>query len=169
MLGDLGNSIYYLIPEMFRVLKLHGSLYLFSSCKKLAEWLPLFNAYFRYSGMLIWYKKISHSGRYWRYNYEIILIFDKGQPKRYKKKDAVLEVPREKERYVLNQKPVQLIKEILEVATKENDIVLDPFAGSGSVGVACKEMNRRFILFEINPKYCKIIENRLNDVNKTIF
>ena len=46
-------------------------------------------------------------------------------------------------------------------ASKEGDIVLDAFVGSGTTAVACKQLGRKFIGFEISPEYCKIAEKRL--------
>ena len=60
-------------------------------------------------------------------------------------------------------KPVGLLKQYIELASKENDIVLDPFMGSGSTGVACKELNRNFIGYELEPKYFGIARNRIKD------
>ena len=65
------------------------------------------------------------------------------------------------ERYHPTQKPVALIRWILERYTKENDIVLDPFCGSGSILVACKQLNRQFIGIDREPKYCEIARWRL--------
>lgn len=72
------------------------------------------------------------------------------------------------------QKPVGLFRRILKASSSEGDVVLDPFAGSGSVLVACKQLNRNFIGIEISPEYIKIIESRLkqktlNPSNKGIF
>jgi len=64
------------------------------------------------------------------------------------------------------QKSKQIIERILKVFSNENDIVFDPFAGSGTTGVVAKEMNRQFILFEQNEEYFEIIKNRLNNINK---
>lgn len=58
-------------------------------------------------------------------------------------------------------KPVELLKRYIQLTTNENDIVLDPFCGSGSTGVACKELNRSFIGIEINNKYAKIAKERM--------
>ena len=59
------------------------------------------------------------------------------------------------------QKPLNLIKRLIEFGSNENEIILDPFIGSGTTALACKEMNRNFIGIEINPDYCKIAEERL--------
>jgi DNA modification methylase len=61
-------------------------------------------------------------------------------------------------------KPLEVVKNHIFNSSKENDIVLDPFMGSGTVGVACKELNRRYIGFEINKEYHKIAVNRLNGI-----
>jgi DNA modification methylase len=50
--------------------------------------------------------------------------------------------------------------------TKENDLILDPFIGSGSTAVACVQLKRNFIGFEIEEKYCKISLDRINKFMK---
>lgn len=59
------------------------------------------------------------------------------------------------------QKPTEVIKSILLDYSNEDDIVLDPFLGSGTTAVACKELKRNYIGIEISPEYCKIAEDRL--------
>mgnify|MGYP003138592383 CR=1 FL=1 len=60
------------------------------------------------------------------------------------------------------QKPTELIKWILKYYSKEGDTILDPTMGSGTTGVACKEMNRRFIGIELNQKFFDIAKDRIN-------
>jgi DNA modification methylase len=57
--------------------------------------------------------------------------------------------------------PIKLPETCILLSTKEGDTVLDLFAGSGTTGVACKNLNRNYILIEKEPEYIKIIEERL--------
>lgn len=56
-------------------------------------------------------------------------------------------------------------KFFIEKLTKENDIVLDPYLGSGTVAVACKELKRNYIGIEIDPKCVKVAQKRLANTN----
>ena len=62
-------------------------------------------------------------------------------------------------------KPVELLKQYIKLASQEYDIVLDPFMGSGSTGIACKELNRNFIGYELEPKYFDIAQQRIKETN----
>lgn len=66
------------------------------------------------------------------------------------------------ENYHPTQKPVALLKYLIEVYTDINETVLDMFMGSGSTGVACLQSKRNFIGFELNKDYFEICENRLH-------
>lgn len=57
--------------------------------------------------------------------------------------------------------PVDLPKWFIKLFTREGDVVLDPFIGSGTTAVAAKELNRHFLGIEINPDYCALAEERL--------
>ena len=59
------------------------------------------------------------------------------------------------------QKPVELFELLVKSYSKENDIILDPFLGSGTTAVACKQLNRNYIGIEISEKYCEIARRRL--------
>ncbi|MEO0241953.1 MAG: DNA methyltransferase [candidate division WOR-3 bacterium] len=60
------------------------------------------------------------------------------------------------------QKPVELLKRVILTSTKEGDLVLDPVAGTGTTGYVAQALKRNFVMIEINPKYVKGIEERLN-------
>ena len=62
-------------------------------------------------------------------------------------------------------KPFALVKRHILHTTQENDIVLDCFMGSGTTAVACMDCNRRFIGFEISPKWHKVANDRINSID----
>ena len=68
-----------------------------------------------------------------------------------------------------NQKPVALFEYLIKTYTNEGDLVLDNCAGSGTTGVACKNLGRNYILIEKEEKYCKIAENRLKAIPEPLF
>lgn len=63
-------------------------------------------------------------------------------------------------------KPLNIIENLIINSSKENDVVLDCFMGSGTTGVACKKLGRDFIGIEIDEKYFKIAEERIKEVDK---
>ncbi|KJQ61155.1 DNA-methyltransferase [Streptococcus oralis] len=76
--------------------------------------------------------------------------------------------PKAKERVGYpTQKPVLLLEQIIKIATDENDIVLDPFCGSGTTLVAAKLLGRRFIGIDSSAEAIEITKNRLNSLIKT--
>jgi site-specific DNA-methyltransferase (adenine-specific)/modification methylase len=60
------------------------------------------------------------------------------------------------------QKPLSILKQIIKIASNENDLVLDMFMGVASTGVASREMNRRFIGIEIDDVYFEACEKRMS-------
>ena len=64
------------------------------------------------------------------------------------------------------QKPLALMRALIELTTVENQVVLDPFCGSGSTLVAAKQLNRKYIGIEISEEYCQISNERLLDVDE---
>lgn len=61
------------------------------------------------------------------------------------------------------QKPIRLLEYLIKLTTLDNQIVLDPFVGSGSTAIACKRLGRQFIGFEINDEYIEIANKRLSE------
>lgn len=62
-----------------------------------------------------------------------------------------------------NEKNIKLLKFLIEISTNEQDIVLDPFMGSGTTGIASIKANRNFIGMEINETYFNIAKERINE------
>ena len=63
------------------------------------------------------------------------------------------------------QKPVELISQFIELSSKEEDIILDPFIGSGTTGVACINTNRNFIGIELDDNYYNIAKKRIEEAS----
>jgi DNA modification methylase len=69
--------------------------------------------------------------------------------------------------------PVELAEKVIKYYSFKNDVILDPFAGTGTVGKAATKLNRRFVLFEQDPEYMKILQeeahvwlhNKVKEVN----
>lgn len=59
-------------------------------------------------------------------------------------------------------KPLSIVRDLV---SRYDGIILDPFMGSGTTAVACKELGRHYIGFEINSEYCKIAEERIKNVH----
>lgn len=60
------------------------------------------------------------------------------------------------------QKPLRLFERCIELFTSQNDIVLDPFMGSGTTAVAARNLNRRWIVGDRSADYCAMAEKRLS-------
>ena len=64
------------------------------------------------------------------------------------------------------QKSLELLKRIVVASSNENDLILDPFAGSCTTAVACKLYNRKFVGIDINSKYLEIGKQRIDNIGK---
>ena len=62
------------------------------------------------------------------------------------------------------QKPIKMLSEILEDFTKQDNIVLDVFGGSGSTLIACEQLDRTCYMMELDPKYCDVIIRRYENL-----
>lgn len=76
-------------------------------------------------------------------------------------KSNVLQYKKESERYHPTQKPILLLEDLIKTFSNENDLVLDFTMGSGSTGVACCNLNRKFIGIEKDDKFFEIAQNRV--------
>jgi DNA modification methylase len=63
-------------------------------------------------------------------------------------------------------KPIDIIENFIKNSSNENDIILDPFLGSGTTALAAKHLKRNYIGFEINENYFKISKERLDGINQ---
>lgn len=63
------------------------------------------------------------------------------------------------------QKPEKLIAKLILASSNENDVILDPFVGSGTTSVVAKKLNRKYIGIEMDDYYCALTEYRLDKAN----
>lgn len=154
------------LPEVYRVMKGNSHCYIWTNDKNLADLQrEAEKVGFRLHNILIWKKSNSTPNRWYMKNCEFILFLYKGKAKPIKNKGCshFFEYKNKsgKEKFHPTEKPVDLIKELIQNSSDENDLVLDCFMGSGSTGVACIETNRRFYGIEIEDKYYNIAVERL--------
>ena len=100
---------------------------------------------------------------------EFILFLRKGNAKNINNlgSKTIIRVPNVRNKTHPTEKPVDLMKILIENSSNENDIVLDPFMGSGSCGVACVNTNRNFIGMELDKTYFDIAKQRIeNETNQ---
>jgi len=67
------------------------------------------------------------------------------------------------------QKPIKLIERIVKASSNIGDLVLDPFAGTGTTFIVCKELKRNFIGFEINPDFVEVCNRRIKEAKGMIY
>ena len=66
------------------------------------------------------------------------------------------------------QKPLSILEYLIKLSTREGQVILDPFAGSGSTAVACQRLGRKFICFELQEKYVQIARQRLSEAARPV-
>ena len=163
----------FLFKESMRVLKEGCYAFIFSTKKNLKRpdfkhdiyaVIKNFSQYRQHLGMIdAWYP---------------IIYFVKGKPRRLQQKRNwfllnTANTSRNKDNPKTDNdhetpKNMDIINHIIKCHSKQTDIVLDPFMGSGTTGVACKELGRNFIGIEISPEYFKIAERRINNTTENL-
>lgn len=150
------------MDDLWRVLKPTGCMFIFYSHKK-----PLVDE--RVKNVIVWVKNNWTAGDLegdFGNQYELIAYMPKDEFKILSKRYSnVWKFNRIAPELHPTQKPVDIIRRLIETSTTENMIVLDCFMGSGTTAVACKQLKRNFIGFEIDKDYCDIANKRLNQSN----
>lgn len=155
------------LPEIYRVLKEKSHCYIMINSRNLAELQKQAEKVgFKFQNLLIWDKGNVTPNKWYMQGFECILMLRKGGAKNINNLGAsnILKVPNiiGKKQHP-TEKPVDLMKILIENSSSPNDIVLDPFMGAGSTGVACKELDRRFIGIELDENYFNIAKERLDN------
>lgn len=174
MLGDTGLEVMFFLDdillELKRIMKDGSAIYWFTRFDIYPYLFIKFTRYFRVKNQIIWRKGIETTGmgdRKGNYanNYESILFAVKGRHiLKEKTCGSVWNIKSCKKIFHLTQKPLEVIEKIIQYSSDKNDIILDPFMGSGTTAVACVNTDRHYIGFEINLEYCEIARKRLSTI-----
>ena len=159
------------MPKLYKVLKMGGHCYIMTNHKNLIEYLNVATDNgFHFIKSIIWDKQNKIMGQYYMSQFEYVLFFRKGKGIKINNCGTpdILSIPNKKHKdsngqnYHDTEKPIELMKILIENSTKENEVVLDPFVGIGATPKACDLSSRKFIGAEIDEKNFKVIEDRLD-------
>jgi len=170
LLNDSKTDAFFLLDETCKILldktAENSHLYFFCSWSVFSDFKSIISKYFTIKTPIVWDKQNKGSGDLendWGNQTELIIYCTKGKKNINYRKGNVISIPKVHSSKLIHptQKPTELVKWLLKYYTKEGDIVLDPTMGSGTTGVACKEMNREFIGIEKDDDIFKVAESRL--------
>ncbi len=162
--GDKSSEwLYPAFREAFRVLKKDSFCISFYGLFQVEKFMLAFKkAGFRPVGHFVFEKRYASSKKFLAFHHESAFLLVKGNPTKPKTpmKD-ILPFKYTGNKLHPTQKAAQSIRPLIENFSKKGEIVLDPFCGSASTGVAAKECGRRFIGIEKDRKYFEIAERRI--------
>ena len=154
---DAGFEIRDRVPELARLLKPSGHLLVFCHHESYAAFYPYIFAHFPKLVALVWDKGRAGLGRVWRHQHEFVIAARGKQPHEAKGRLFVdvlhHRAPLTRDRRHPAEKPVPLLRELLEATCPAGGLVLDPFMGSGSTGEAALSTGRRFVGIEKDAAY----------------
>ncbi len=181
---DYGFDPLPVLKEFKRVLKPTGQMYIFCATKQIPIYMNFLEENCFLRNLLVWSKtnpapRLSKTNFLFANEYIIYGINEKGMPSKstfnFSKQNEMKNIfvtssLQSKERLKENgkavhptQKPLSILKKLIEVSSNKGDVVLDPFMGVGSTAVACKELGRNFLGCELDKEYIKYVSQRLEN------
>jgi site-specific DNA-methyltransferase (adenine-specific) len=150
------------MSEVFRILKDSGSMYIFSGWNNLKDILCALDD--------VGFTTVNHV--IWKYQFGVVTKrkfvtshYHCLYSLHYRDKEDVWDIKREYwtgDEKTPTKLPSEIIEKLLEYSSEKNDLVFDPFLGSGQVAVVSKSLKRKFLGFEIVPDYYKFAKKRLD-------
>lgn len=161
------------MSELYRVLKDNSHCYIFTNSLNMQEMLNEATSIgFKLHNILVWVKNNCTPSQFYMKNCEYVLFLRKGRAK------WINNIGDSKTAHQFNniignknhptEKPIDLLEFYIKNSSQEKDIVLDPFMGSGSTGVACINANRKFIGIELDLDYFKIAKQRIENASNCL-
>ena len=168
------------VDEFVRILKPTGNLFIFTSYNQLGRWYNCLDHRFDTSNFMIWHKtnpapKIFKAGflnscemifTCWNKKHTWNFI-SQSEMHNFIESPICMRPERLSNPKHPTQKPVSILKKIIEIASNEGDIIFDPFMGVGSTGVAALSLDRRFIGIEIDKTYFNAAKERIDTILQT--
>lgn len=162
--------------EFIRILKPTGNLFIFTSYNQLGRWYNCLDHKFDTSNFMIWHKtnpapKIFKAGflnscemifTCWNKKHTWNFI-SQAEMHNFLESPICMRPERLSNPKHPAQKPISILRKMIEIASNEGDIIFDPFMGVGSTGVAAMQLGRRFIGVEIDKDYCAAGKKRIED------
>lgn len=175
----MANGIDYekVFSEFIRICKI-PNMAIFCSNLQIGKILTFFNSRNLKTELLVW-EKLNPAplcnGKYISDLEYIVYVHDKGScfnnnaPFEFKKKCKMYPIVVSNDKVHPTQKPLKLIEELVTVHSFENQLVLDPFMGSGTCGIVCASKDRNFIGVELDENYYNIAKKRIEESNTNLF
>ncbi len=159
--------------EAHRVLRKGGFALFFCDWRQAMNLAPAMESSgLRLVNMIVWDKRTAGLGLGFRARHELILVFAKGTPRYHENRHGnVISTPRisSKKRQHPTEKPAKLLEALVETTTPEGGIVVDPFAGSGSLAPVCQRLGRIYWACEREPSYHAIASARGSEASGPLF
>ena len=161
--------------ELKRVLKDESDIYINTDWRTYPFLYPIMQEYFVIRNLIVWDYEWIKAGSHYRFSHEFIIYASKGNARR-KFSASERDVWRIRpinftstEQLHNSQKPLELVRKMILNSSSEGDTVLDTFLGSGTTIIACEELKRNFIGFEIDKAYYDISNKRLKELKNDLF
>ncbi len=169
-----------LVQEFKRIIKPDGNIFIFTSYNLIGKYHEVFDPEFDTFQFMVWHKTNPipniRKSSFLNSCELIVCLWNKGHTWNFTKQNEMhnfIESPicmgseRLKNPKHPSQKPVKILEHIINIASNENDIVLDMFMGVGSTGAAALNLNRRFIGIELDKEYYNAAVKRLKAHKKS--
>lgn len=159
------------LPECYRVLKPNTHAYIMVNSRNLKDlWEEAEKAGFIYQNLLVWDKGNALPNKFYMNAYELILMLRKGKQRwiNHMGDRNLISIPNVRNKLHPTEKPVELMRLLIENSTGGGQTVLDPFVGSGSTIIACQESGRDFIGYEVDEEFYRIAQDRIAETTAQI-
>lgn len=163
--NDLSEELWF--PKIYKLLKNGGHCYIMTNTLNLERYLRLSReAGFGLHNLLVWEKNNCTPNRWYMKNCEYTLFLRKGRAKIINNvgSKTVHRFSNTSNKVHPSEKPIQLMEFYILNSTNEGETILDFTMGSGTTGVAAKNLKRKFIGIELDEKYFNIAKERIDNV-----